>query len=96
MTTKFLDRGEAGQRLAQELIAYRDRTDVLILALPRGGVPVAAQVARILRVPMDLFMVRKLGLPGQTELAMGAIATGGNPRFERPGVKCDGRAGSHH
>lgn len=77
MKTKFLDRREAGQRLAQELSAYRDRSDVLVLALPRGGVPVAAQVASILRVPMDVFVVRKLGLPGQPELAMGAIASGG-------------------
>jgi predicted phosphoribosyltransferase len=77
MRTRFLDRREAGQRLAQELGAYRDRTDVLVLALPRGGVPVAAQVASILKVPMDVFVVRKLGLPGQPELAMGAIASGG-------------------
>ena len=77
MKTKFLDRREAGQRLAQELIAYRDRSDVLVLALPRGGVPVAAQVASILKAPMDVFVVRKLGLPGQPELAMGAIASGG-------------------
>ena len=77
MKTKFLDRREAGQRLAQELSAYRDRSDVLVLALPRGGVPVAAQVASILKAPMDVFVVRKLGLPGQPELAMGAIASGG-------------------
>ncbi len=77
MTTKFLDRCEAGQRLAQELKAYRDRTDVLVLALPRGGVPVAAQVAKILKTPLNVFVVRKLGVPGQAELAMGAIASGG-------------------
>ena len=77
MKTRFLDRREAGQRLAQELSAYRDRSDVLVLALPRGGVPVAAQVASILKAPMDVFVVRKLGLPGQPELAMGAIASGG-------------------
>lgn len=77
MKTKFIDRREAGQLLAQELSAYRDRSDVLVLALPRGGVPVAAQVASVLRVPMDVFVVRKLGLPGQPELAMGAIASGG-------------------
>jgi putative phosphoribosyl transferase len=77
MTTKFLDRREAGQLLAQELSAYRDRSDVLVLALPRGGVPVAAQVASVLKAPMDVFVVRKLGLPGQPELAMGAIASGG-------------------
>jgi predicted phosphoribosyltransferase len=77
MITRFLDRREAGQRLALELSAYRDRGDVLVLGLPRGGVPVAAQVASILKAPMDVFVVRKLGLPGQPELAMGAIASGG-------------------
>jgi predicted phosphoribosyltransferase len=77
MMTKFLDRHEAGQLLARKLSDYAGRDDVLVLALPRGGVPVAAAVADILNVPMDIFVVRKLGLPGQPELAMGAIATGG-------------------
>ena len=77
MMTKFFDRREAGQFLARELRHYANRSDVLVLALPRGGVPVAAEVAANLRVPMDIFVVRKLGLPGQPELAMGAIATGG-------------------
>jgi putative phosphoribosyl transferase len=68
---------EAGKRLAERLADYADRPDVLVLALPRGGVPVAFEVAHALRAPLDIFLVRKLGLPGQEELAMGAIATGG-------------------
>jgi predicted phosphoribosyltransferase len=74
---RFRDRTEAGQLLADSLSAYTDRTDVLVLALPRGGVPVGFEVARKLQVPLDVFLVRKLGVPGQEELAMGAIATGG-------------------
>ena len=77
MRTQFHDRTEAGQFLAEKLEAYSNRPDVLVLALPRGGVPVAAEVAKKLNVPLDVFMVRKLGLPGHPELAMGAIATGG-------------------
>ena len=73
----FQDRTEAGQRLAEELTAYADRPDVLVLALPRGGVPVAFEVARALKAPLDVFLVRKLGVPGHEELAMGAIASGG-------------------
>lgn len=73
----FNDRTEAGRLLARRLAAYAGRPDVLVLALPRGGVPVAAEVARALGVPLDIFLVRKLGLPGQEELAMGAIASGG-------------------
>ena len=73
----FRDRTEAGQVLAQKLQSYKDRSDVLVLGLPRGGVPVAYEVARELRAPMDVFIVRKLGVPGHKELAMGAIATGG-------------------
>ncbi|MDQ2950441.1 MAG: phosphoribosyltransferase [Acidobacteriota bacterium] len=72
----FRDRTEAGKMLAKELTAYANRNDVLVLALPRGGVPVAFEVARILNAPLDIFLVRKLGLPGHEELAMGAIATG--------------------
>src|SRR5438270_1296414 len=75
--TRFRDRHEAGRRLADKLVAYAKRPDVLVLALPRGGVPVAYEVARALQAPLDVFLVRKLGLPGQEELAMGAIATGG-------------------
>jgi predicted phosphoribosyltransferase len=73
----FRDRVEAGEQLAERLADYRDRDDVIILALPRGGVPVAAEIARRLHVPLDVFVVRKLGVPGHEELAMGAIATGG-------------------
>ena len=71
----FRDRAEAGQELAAKLRAHADRSDVLVLALPRGGVPVAFEVARALHAPMDIFLVRKLGVPGHEELAMGAIAT---------------------
>jgi predicted phosphoribosyltransferase len=74
---RFRDRHEAGQRLAEKLAAYADRTDVVVLALPRGGVPVAYEVARALGAPLDVFVVRKLGVPGYEEMAMGAIATGG-------------------
>jgi predicted phosphoribosyltransferase len=73
----FQDRADAGRQLAARLMGYAGRTDVLVLALPRGGVPVAYEVARALGAPLDVFLVRKLGLPGQEELAIGAIATGG-------------------
>ena len=73
----FRDRTEAGKYLATKLLSYKDRPDVLVLALPRGGVPVAFEVAQALRVPLDIFLVRKLGVPGHEELAMGAISTGG-------------------
>src|SRR5438105_7653995 len=73
----FHDRADAGRALARRLARYANRPDVLVLALPRGGVPVAFEVARALNAPLDLFMVRKLGVPGHEELAMGAIATGG-------------------
>src|SRR5438309_9404370 len=73
----FHDRFEAGQVLSEKLLQYRRRPDVIILALPRGGVPVAYEVAKALGAPLDVFLVRKLGLPGQEELAMGAIASGG-------------------
>ena len=74
---RFHDRHHAGQLLAARLGAYAARADVLVLALPRGGVPVAFEVARALGAPLDVFTVRKLGLPGHEELAFGAIATGG-------------------
>jgi len=77
MLTRFRDRREAGRVLAQELAAYARRPDVVVLALPRGGVPVAYEVARALGAPLDVFLVRKLGVPGHEELAMGAVATGG-------------------
>jgi len=73
----FADRRDAGQVLAGLLTKYANRDDVLVLALPRGGVPVAFEVAHALRAPLDVFIVRKLGVPGHDELAMGAIATGG-------------------
>ncbi len=77
MAEVFRDRQEAGQVLATRLMAYAHRPDVLVLGLPRGGVPVAYEVAEALGAPLDVFLVRKLGLPGQEELAMGAIASGG-------------------
>lgn len=73
----FKDRTDAGKYLAAQLESYKDSNDVLVLALPRGGVPVAFEVAQSLRAPLDIFLVRKLGVPGHEELAMGAIATGG-------------------
>jgi predicted phosphoribosyltransferase len=76
-TPLFRDRREAGRLLAAELAGYANRQDVLVLALPRGGVPVAYEVARALNAPLDVFLVRKLGVPGHEELAMGAVATGG-------------------
>jgi predicted phosphoribosyltransferase len=77
MPRRFRDRREAGRFLAAKLAAYANRPDVLVLALPRGGVPVAYEVARALNAPLDVFLVRKLGVPGHEELAMGAVATGG-------------------
>ena len=77
MKMQFRDRDEAGALLAAKLMAYANKPDVIVLALPRGGVPVGAQVAKKLKVPFDVFVVRKLGLPGHPELAMGAIASGG-------------------
>ncbi|SCK44442.1 Predicted phosphoribosyltransferase [Variovorax sp. HW608] len=74
---QFKDRRDAGRRLAKALEAWRGRSDVLVLALPRGGVPVAWEVAQALAAPLDVLVVRKLGFPGQEEFAMGAIASGG-------------------
>ena len=74
--TPFANRTEAGRLLAKKLAAYSNRSDVVVLALPRGGVPVASEVAYALDAPLDVFLVRKLGIPGHEELAMGAIATG--------------------
>src|SRR6202051_1009491 len=73
----FRDRRDAGRLLAEKLAAYANRPDALVLALPRGGVPVAYEVARALGAPLEVFVVRKLGVPGYEELAMGAVATGG-------------------
>src|SRR5438105_3295736 len=72
----FQDRTEAGRLLAEKLRQYANRNDVIVLALPRGGVPVGFEVARQLNAPLDVFVVRKLGVPGHEELAMGAIASG--------------------
>jgi len=77
METQFVNRREAGEDLATKLTTYANRPDVLVLALPRGGVPVGFSVARALHVPLDVFLVRKLGVPGHEELAMGAVASGG-------------------
>jgi predicted phosphoribosyltransferase len=74
---RFRDRSEAGRLLAERLDEYASRLDVLVLALPRGGVPVALEISRRLRAPLDVFLVRKLGVPWYRELAMGAIASGG-------------------
>lgn len=74
---RFRDRRDAGRVLARKLSAYTGQTDVIVLALPRGGVPVAYEVALALHAPLDIFLVRKLGLPGREELAIGAIASGG-------------------
>ena len=73
----YLDRTDAGRALARRLAHYAGRPDVLVLALPRGGVPVGYELARELRAPLDVFLVRKLGVPWQPELAMGAVASGG-------------------
>jgi putative phosphoribosyl transferase len=77
MSRRFRDRRDAGRQLAQKLEPYADDPTVLVLGLPRGGVPVAFEVALALGAPLDVFVVRKLGLPGHRELAMGAIASGG-------------------
>lgn len=76
MAQQFTDRADAGRQLARELTPYTGRDDVLVLGLPRGGIPVAYEVARYLGAPLDVFLVRKLGVPGHEELAMGAIASG--------------------
>lgn len=73
----FRDRTDGGKYLASQLVDYANRDDVVVLALPRGGVPVGYEVAKALHAPLDIFLVRKLGVPGHEELAMGAIATGG-------------------
>ncbi|HEX7039911.1 MAG TPA: phosphoribosyltransferase family protein [Trueperaceae bacterium] len=73
----FRDRAQAGRELAEELRRYAGRSGLVVLGLPRGGVPVAAEVARALGAPLDVLVVRKLGVPGHEELAMGAVASGG-------------------
>ncbi|BCA94649.1 phosphoribosyltransferase [Legionella antarctica] len=74
---KYIDRQRAGKILATHLKSYSDKKDAIVLALPRGGVPVAYEIARLLSIPLDVFIVRKLGVPGHKELAMGALASGG-------------------
>jgi putative phosphoribosyl transferase len=91
MNPLFQDRHDAGRKLAAKLEMYKDRDDVVVLALPRGGMPVAYEVAQALDAPLDVFLVRKLGAPGQEELAMGAIASGGvrvlnEPLVQRLGI----------
>src|SRR5436190_9133348 len=73
----YRNRVDAGRKLAVELAGYKDRPNTIVLALPRGGVPIGFEVAQALHAPLDVFLVRKLGVPGQEELAMGAIASGG-------------------
>ena len=94
MTRVFADRVEAGRALAQSLLAYRGATDAIVLALPRGGVPVGFEVAQALGLPLDVLVVRKLGLPWQPELAMGAIASGGALVAERGRAALRGRTRS--
>jgi putative phosphoribosyl transferase len=87
---RFVDRTQAGRFLARKLLRYRDDASVIVLALPRGGVPVAFEVAQALDAPLDVFIVRKLGLPGHEEFAMGAIASGDvmvmNPDVANAGI----------
>jgi putative phosphoribosyl transferase len=86
MQTLFRDRFHGGQVLATHLMQYEGQRNLVVLALPRGGVPVASEIAKVLKAPLDIFLVRKLGLPGQEEFAMGAIASGGvrvlNPQIQ--------------
>ena len=77
VSVRFRDRRDAGRQLAAQLAHYAARSDTLVLALPRGGVPVAYEMARAIGAPLDVFLVRKLGLPGHEEFAIGAIASGG-------------------
>jgi predicted phosphoribosyltransferase len=85
MTFPFLNRQDAGRQLADRLLNLAGRSDVVVLGLPRGGVPVAAEVADALEAPLDVFLVRKLGIPGHEEFAMGAVASGG-VRVLNPGL----------
>ena len=86
----FRDREEAGRKLAEQLHAYANRKDVIVLGIPRGGVPVAFEVAKALDAPLDIFLSRKLGVPGQEELAFGAIATGGTRVLDRDIIEAAG------
>ncbi len=86
----FADRHEAGRLLARELTAFANRDDVIVLALPRGGVPVAWEVASALNLPLDVFVVRKIGAPQHEEVALGAIASGGAIRIDEEMVRLSG------
>lgn len=90
MTECFADRTDAGRQLAGALSDYAGRSDIVVLALPRGGVPVAYPVACALRAPLDVLVVRKLGVPNDPELAMGAIATGGAMHLQRSVIRSMG------
>lgn len=87
MQEQFQNRAEAGRQLAAKLTEFKNRRDVVVLALPRGGVPVGFEVAKALNAPLDVFIVRKLGVPGQEELAFGAIASGGTTVFNEELVR---------
>ena len=87
MDEKFKNREEGGKALANALASYKDRRDTIVLALPRGGVPVAFEVAKALNLPIDVFVVRKLGVPGRSELAFGAVASGGFTVFNEDIVR---------
>jgi putative phosphoribosyl transferase len=90
----FKNRQEAGQRLASRLGKYANREDVMVLGVPRGGVPVASEVAAALNLPLDIFVLRKLGVPGHEELAFGAIGSGGVRVLDREVVKSVGLSDS--
>lgn len=89
-TVPFQDRTDAGQKLAQRLTYYAGQPDLLVLGLPRGGVPVAAEVARVLRAPLDIFLAHKLPVPGQEELAMGAVTLWGETILSRDLIQAMG------
>jgi predicted phosphoribosyltransferase len=93
--TRFLNRRDAGIKLARQLARYRGTPNLIVLALPRGGVPVAFEIAEALEAPLDVFLVRKLGLPGNEELAMGAIASGGTRVLNEELVRLLGIARPH-
>src|SRR5580658_1642279 len=93
MERRFIDRRHAGQELATKLLEYKSKEGAVVLGLPRGGVPVGYEVAVALHLPLDVFIVRKLGVPGQEELAMGAIASGGSQVINTQIVKWCGISG---
>ncbi len=95
MIKKIRNRIEAGQLLAKKLQHFSGQEGVLVLALPRGGVPVGYEIAKALKLPLDIFLVRKLGVPGQEELALGAIATGNVIVFNEDDSKLSAKSGRH-